>query len=367
MPRTKSFILATLCAVIGVAGVAVPAAQAHGAMSETYTAEAPTPSTNQCRTAPEGVGRESHAFQLPVSGTLSVTMTEFTGDWDLYLLDSTGTTLASSTGEQVPGPEAQVEELSAVIGADDAVSIVACNWAGGASATVSFTFVPAPLVSVGDVTVHEGDAGTRNAVFSVTLNAASDSTVTVDYATADGTGVAPDDYTSTSGTVTFPPGTTNATVQVPVTGDKVQEGPENYWLFLSEATGAVVADGAGVGTVTDDDPSTGRRLAIGDVRVHEGESGARSAVFTVSLSKPSTSTVAVAYAVNRTASTSTSDLKTKSGTLTFPAGTLSQTVKVSIVPDALSEIDESFYIRLSAASGATITDNIGVGIIIDDD
>ncbi|MEO7836484.1 MAG: hypothetical protein ABIS21_02445, partial [Acidimicrobiales bacterium] len=85
MSRTKSFILATIFASLS-GGLAVPAADAHGAESETYTAEAAVPSPAQCRDGQEGISRESHPFQLPVSGRLSVTMTEFTGDWDLYLL-----------------------------------------------------------------------------------------------------------------------------------------------------------------------------------------------------------------------------------------------------------------------------------------
>ncbi len=292
-------------------------------------------------------------------------MTEFTGDWDLYLVDRTDTVVASSTDGQPPDP--QIEAMAATLEANDAVSIVACNFSGGPTASVSFTFVPSPLVSVGDVTVHEGDTGTRDAVFSVTLNQPAESTVTVAYATGNGGAVAPDDFTATSGTVTFLPGSTNASVKVPVNGDTAQEGTESFGLNLSEPTGAIIRDGFGFGTVVDDDPATGRRLAIGDVTVHEGDAGARSGVFTVSLSNAKASTVYVAYAVKRTATTSTSDFKAKSGTLSFAPGTTSQTVKVAIIPDSLSEINESFYVQLSGASGATITDGIGVGIIIDND
>ena len=64
---------------------------------------------------------------------------------------------------------------------------------------------PAQL-SINDVTVTEGNSGTTNATFTVTLDGAATGTVTVDYATANGTATAPSDYTATSGTLTFAPG-----------------------------------------------------------------------------------------------------------------------------------------------------------------
>ena len=76
----------------------------------------------------------------------------------------------------------------------------------------------APGLSVNDVTVTEGDSGTTNATFTVTLAPASGQNVSVDYATADGTATAPADYAATSGTLTFAPGQTTKTVTVPVDG-----------------------------------------------------------------------------------------------------------------------------------------------------
>src|SRR5262249_4464561 len=84
-----------------------------------------------------------------------------------------------------------------------------------------------PSLSLGDVTVAEGNAGTTNAVFTVTLSAPSTVPVTVSYATADGTAKASDsDYVATSGTLTFAPGETCKTITVQVKGDKKKEVDE---------------------------------------------------------------------------------------------------------------------------------------------
>ena len=85
---------------------------------------------------------------------------------------------------------------------------------------------PTPTLSVDDVTVLEGNTGTVNAIFTVTLSAPSGRTVTVDYATANDTAVAPGDYLATSGGLTFNPGETTRTVTVTVNGDLLNEVTE---------------------------------------------------------------------------------------------------------------------------------------------
>jgi uncharacterized protein YhjY with autotransporter beta-barrel domain len=112
---------------------------------------------------------------------------------------------------------------------------------------------PLPSLTINDVTVLEGNAGTVNAVFTISLSAASGQTVSVNYATADGTATAPADYTSTSGTAIFPVGTTTQTVTVPVNGETVPEANETFFVNLSGATNATIGDNQGLGTITNDD------------------------------------------------------------------------------------------------------------------
>jgi len=222
-----------------------------------------------------------------------------------------------------------------------------------------------PALSINNVTVTEGNTGSVNAVFAVSLSSAGPQPITVTYATANGTAVAPGDYTATSGTLTFATGVTSQTVTVPVVGDTLDEANETFVVNLSGATNATIADSQGVGTITDDDPSP--TLAINDVTVTEGNTGTINAVFTVTLSAVSGQTVTVNYATaNGTASSST-DYSSRSGTLTFPAGTTTQTITVPVTGDTLDEPNETFVVNLSGATNATIADSQGVGTIVDDD
>ena len=108
-----------------------------------------------------------------------------------------------------------------------------------------------PGLTVADAEVEEGP----NAVlsFSVTLSRAPSSTVTVDYATADGTATAGSDYTAVSGALTFAAGETEKTVSVAVLDDAHDEGSETLTLTLSNATGAYIEDGTATGTINNTD------------------------------------------------------------------------------------------------------------------
>ena len=123
--------------------------------------------------------------------------------------------------------------------------------------SITVVVVPAgvtlPSLSIGDVSVTEGNAGTTSAVFTVTLSPASNQTATVDYATADNTATAGLDYVAASGTVTFPPGSTSQPVSVAVIGDTLFEGDETFFVNLSGAVNGNIVDGQGVGIILDDD------------------------------------------------------------------------------------------------------------------
>jgi hypothetical protein len=110
-------------------------------------------------------------------------------------------------------------------------------------------------LSISDVAVPEGDAGATIAVLMVTLSPASSQTVTVDFATANNTATAGEDYVAASGTVTFPPGFTAQPVPIDILGDVGAEPDESFFVNLSSPVNATIADGQGLGTILDDDSS----------------------------------------------------------------------------------------------------------------
>ena len=117
-----------------------------------------------------------------------------------------------------------------------------------------------PSVTIGDSSVTEGDTGTRTMSFNLTLSAAAGGPVTVSYATANGTAIAGTDYQAASGSVTFNPGQTTATIPVLVIGDRTTEPNETFVVNLTSITGtAFIADAQGVGTIVDDDPKGKKR------------------------------------------------------------------------------------------------------------
>src|SRR5262249_21978695 len=125
-----------------------------------------------------------------------------------------------------------------------------------------------PGIPINDVSVTEGDTGEVSAVFTVRLSAASGQTVTVDFATAAGTAAEGADYAAASGTLTFAPGETSRAVTVTVHGDTLSELDETFFLNLTGAANAFIADPRGVGTIADDDPLP--TVSIGDVSAPEG-------------------------------------------------------------------------------------------------
>ena len=119
------------------------------------------------------------------------------------------------------------------------------------SGTITTTIAGPPGLSVADAQVEEGPNATL--AFAVTLDRAASGAVTVDYATADATATAGEDYTATSGTLTFSAGETAKTVTVAVLDDAHDEGSETLTLALSNASGAYLADGSATGTITNSD------------------------------------------------------------------------------------------------------------------
>ncbi len=222
-----------------------------------------------------------------------------------------------------------------------------------------------PEIVINDVTVTEGNTGTVNATFTVTLTASSAQTVTVDFATADGTASAPADYQSNNGTLAFAPGETTRTITVLVNGDTLDEASETFFVNLTNPSNASIVDAQGLGTITDNDPAPS--ISINDVSVAEGTSGTTNLNFIVSLSNASGQVVNVNYATADNTATTPSDYQSASGTVTFNPGETAKLVTVLVNGDTDFEQNETFFVNLSGATNASISDNQGIGTINNDD
>jgi CSLREA domain-containing protein len=222
-----------------------------------------------------------------------------------------------------------------------------------------------PGLSINDVTMPERDSGSFNATFTVTLSAPSNQTVTVNAIVYNGTAVSPSDYTTGGTRLTFAPGQTSQTVNVPVNGDLMNENDETFYVILSSAFNATLSRGRGIGTILNDDSVPA--LLVNDVQITEGNSGTKILTFTITLSKASGKTVSVNYATANGVALSTSDYMAASGTMNFTSGQASKTVNIVIRGDVVIEGNETLFVLLSSAVNASIGRARGVGTIINDD
>ena len=224
---------------------------------------------------------------------------------------------------------------------------------------------PSPELSIGDVSVNEGDSGQADATFTISLDAASGRQVSVDWATADGTAGDPADYEANSGTATFAAGEISKQITVKVAGDALDEPDEDFSVELSSPTGADIGDGTGTGTIIDNDPE--QQVSINDVTVTEGDAGQADATFTVSLDAASGKAVQVDFATADDTAGEPGDYERNSGSESFAPGETIKQITVKVEGDELDEADEQFSVELSNASGASIDDDTGTGTITDDD
>jgi cephalosporin-C deacetylase-like acetyl esterase len=241
----------------------------------------------------------------------------------------------------------------------------------------------APTISINDVSALEGNSGTSELTFTVTLSRTSLQQVQVNYATAENSPVSAmegTDYQAASGTLTFPPNSTSQTFSVTLNGDTTPEPDETFLVNLSAASNGIIGDGQGTGTITNDDGAAGTpQLGITPaVTVAEGASGATTpANFTVTLTNPPASgdvTVQVQTADDTSVpvaqrATANADYAAiaPAQTLTLNAANTTRVVTVNVNGDNDVESDERFAVRLSGATGATITSDTGIGTITDDD
>ncbi|MFN9656616.1 MAG: Calx-beta domain-containing protein, partial [Dolichospermum sp.] len=102
-----------------------------------------------------------------------------------------------------------------------------------------FQGIPSPIIKINNISILEGNSGTKTGTVTVTLNAVTDKTVTVNYTTANNNAIAGIDYTATSGQLSFAPGETTKTINVTVFGDNIAEANKSFFVNLSNPTNAI--------------------------------------------------------------------------------------------------------------------------------
>ncbi|HEY0320623.1 MAG TPA: Ig-like domain repeat protein, partial [Pyrinomonadaceae bacterium] len=234
-------------------------------------------------------------------------------------------------------------------------------------------------ISINDVSLTEGNSGTKNFDFTVTLSQASNLTVTVDFATANGTAtIAGNDYQSATGTLTFIPGDLTKTITVLVNGDTSNEANETFFVNLTNAQNTTISDNQGQGTILNDDApgvqfstnayGVNEAVPAGFATITVNRSGDLSTAITVDYQTSDQSGTTPCQTNNTGFASDRCDYATAAGTLSFAAGEASKTIPVVIINDAYVEPLEQFNIKLINPVGATLgsTDTATVTITDND-
>jgi hypothetical protein len=228
----------------------------------------------------------------------------------------------------------------------------------GSQATAVLTIIdddaPLPTISIADVSQAEGNSGLTPFVFNVTLSAASNQTITVDFATTSngGTTISGSDYSPIGGTLIFAPGQVSKPLTVNVNGDTTLEPDETFFMKLSNPTNATISKSQATGTIINDDVAQPSVLQLSGTTYFINEF-ANQATITVKRLGGNSGAVSVQYATapGGTA-TAGSDYVSTSGTLNWADGDSSdKTFIVPITDDQITEPDETINLALSNPTG----------------
>lgn len=238
-------------------------------------------------------------------------------------------------------------------------------------------FAQGLTLSINDLTTPEGNGGSNIVTFTITRSGTG-SNSSVQFSTSNGTATGGsggcstgEDFLNLSSAVSFNSTETSKQITITTCGDTLDEADETFTVNLTSPSGATIADGQGVATITDEDnpPS----LRINDVTLNEGNAGAQNASLNVTLNNASGRQVTVVFATaNDTATGGAAcggavDFVNTNNSLTFAPGVTSQPINVTVCGDTVIESNERLRVNLSTPTNATIADSSGFANITTDD
>ena len=200
----------------------------------------------------------------------------------------------------------------------------------------------------------EGDSGTQNATFTITLSAPPTVPASVRATTAFGTATS-NDFSAQNKVVNFGVGETTKTVTVPIKSDLADEFDETFTVNLSEPDNMTISDGQGLGTILDNDPPP--TLVVSDVVLTEPTTGTSPANVVLTLSQVSGKPITVKFVTANGSATSSDYVPRNLSTATFNPGTTTKTLPVNIKADTFDEPDQNLFLNLSAPVNVSLPDN----------
>jgi Ca2+-binding RTX toxin-like protein len=224
-------------------------------------------------------------------------------------------------------------------------------------------------LSISDVTVEEGNGGSREAVLTVNLSSLVNQTVTVNYATVDGSATAGSDYLSRAGTLSFTPGVAVREIRIPVFGDTRPESNEDFRVVLSSPRNASLASASSSARViiNDDDLPV---VSIANASALEGGPANQYQMeFKVNLSTPANKAISVDYQTQAITALDGEDFTDRAGTVNFAAGEQTRTIQIPLIGDTITEAAETFRVQLQNPQGVILDSRAAsaTGTLIDDD
>jgi hypothetical protein len=228
--------------------------------------------------------------------------------------------------------------------------------------------ITGPEVSIGDASIIEGSSGTRLLRFPLSLSTApgSGNPVTVYWTTVPGSANT-SDFVTKKGKVTFTGTQVFKMVSAVVRPDTSTESNELMYLAVAGVDGGENHRERGTGTIVNDDPGSGVRLAVSDSLVVEGDGGKRTLIVPIALTQPATSDVLINWSTVAGTATAGSDFTQKTANAKIKAGARYVYLSIPILSDTVKEGTETFQIVVNSATTATVIDGTGVVTIRDDD